>query len=116
MSSLPVIDFPGIAGLAKSAIIAYGTPALYTPAAGAPRTIKVVGPYRQRGEPLLQDIPSAPSKFLLNPDDFTAWMPEQFETLRISSGPFTGTYAIEAVDWIMAGPELPLLLIQAKGG
>lgn len=116
MFTLPYVDFASIAALAKAAVLAYGTPALYTPATGSPRTITVVPPYRQRNGVLLQDMQAGPCKFLLNPEEFTARLPEQFETIEIQSGPFNRTWTIETVDWIMAGPEVPLLEVQAKGG
>ena len=117
--ALPSIDFAKISVPAKDALVAYGSPAMFTEqGASSGRIVKVVVYRDTQSEGMIGDLDSAPATAILNPDDYKApnRMPRKFDTLKLDIGGFVRTYTIEDVHPIVAADTLPLLLAQLRTG
>ena len=108
--------FADVTRIAREALAACGALVEYTSVPdGTPRPLTVVLYQDIRADMMLQDAQSTGGTVLVDPADFTAGPPAQFDTIRISIDVFARTYTVESVHPIHAGNNLPMLLVRLRG-
>ena len=116
--ALPEVDFAAIAGIAHDAIQSYGTSAEFVELdSQTGRTIKCVVYQDKTAALMVQDADSVPALALLDPADFSGAYrsPQQFDSLRLTVGAFTGIWTINADPHpVFAGDELPIFLCELR--